>query len=165
MGPSKAPRVLFLCTGNYYRSRFAERLFAHLGPKQGLDWEAESRGLFQARDPYNVGFMSPHTLSRLEGMGVDPGPRDRFPIRVTEEDLKSATRTIALDESEHRAMLEGQFPDWSERVDYWQVHDLDRATPESALTDIETRVRRLVEALFEVNTGEAGRVRRFSAPL
>jgi protein-tyrosine phosphatase len=29
--------MLFLCTGNYYRSRFAELLFNHLAKQRGLD--------------------------------------------------------------------------------------------------------------------------------
>jgi hypothetical protein len=37
--------MLFLCTGNYYRSRFAELLFNHLAKQRGLDWQATSRGL------------------------------------------------------------------------------------------------------------------------
>ena len=37
--------VLFLCTGNYYRSRFAEVLFNSVDGKMGLPWRASSRGL------------------------------------------------------------------------------------------------------------------------
>jgi protein-tyrosine-phosphatase len=37
--------VLFLCTGNYYRSRFAEVLFNSVAGKLGLSWVASSRGL------------------------------------------------------------------------------------------------------------------------
>ena len=37
--------VLFLSTGNYYRSRFAEILFNSIAPRYGLPWKAESRGL------------------------------------------------------------------------------------------------------------------------
>jgi protein-tyrosine-phosphatase len=32
--------VLFLCTGNYYRSRFAEVLFNSVAGKMGLLWQA-----------------------------------------------------------------------------------------------------------------------------
>ena len=36
--------VLFLCTGNYYRSRFAEALFDSVAVRMGLPWRASSRG-------------------------------------------------------------------------------------------------------------------------
>jgi protein-tyrosine phosphatase len=38
-------KILFLCTGNFYRSRFAEELFNHLARQKRLDWVADSRGL------------------------------------------------------------------------------------------------------------------------
>jgi hypothetical protein len=44
-------RILFLCTGNYYRSRFAEILFNWHARQRGLRWTADSRGL--ALDPTN----------------------------------------------------------------------------------------------------------------
>jgi protein-tyrosine phosphatase len=37
--------ILFLCSGNYYRSRFAEEQFNHHAELAGLDWVAQSRGL------------------------------------------------------------------------------------------------------------------------
>ena len=37
--------LLFLCTGNYYRSRYAEELFNHRAAPAGLNWRAQSRGL------------------------------------------------------------------------------------------------------------------------
>ncbi|MDZ7693782.1 MAG: hypothetical protein U5K69_22130 [Balneolaceae bacterium] len=37
--------VLFICTGNYYRSRMAEELFLFWADETDLDWRAESAGL------------------------------------------------------------------------------------------------------------------------
>jgi protein-tyrosine-phosphatase len=37
--------VLFLGTGNNYRSRFAEALFNSVAGRMGLPWRASSRGL------------------------------------------------------------------------------------------------------------------------
>jgi protein-tyrosine phosphatase len=37
--------VLFLCTGNYYRSRLAEVYFNALAPGWRLRWRADSRAL------------------------------------------------------------------------------------------------------------------------
>ncbi|HVJ67318.1 MAG TPA: hypothetical protein VM510_05000, partial [Caulifigura sp.] len=42
---STLKRVLFLCTGNYYRSRFSEELFNSLAKQHNLDWSADSAGL------------------------------------------------------------------------------------------------------------------------
>ena len=37
--------VLFLCSGNYYRSRFAEHQFNAIADRDQLPWRADSRGL------------------------------------------------------------------------------------------------------------------------
>ncbi len=37
--------VVFVCTGNFYRSRFSEYLFNALAKTSGLYWNATSRGL------------------------------------------------------------------------------------------------------------------------
>ncbi|WP_372478273.1 arsenate reductase/protein-tyrosine-phosphatase family protein [Nostoc mirabile] len=58
-------KILFLCTGNYYRSRFAEHLFNWLATKQGLDWQADSRGLALERGINNVGAISRYALEAL----------------------------------------------------------------------------------------------------
>lgn len=160
--PVDAPRptVLFLCTGNYYRSRFAECLFRHLSKSYGLDWCADSRGLFEVPWEGNVGFMSPYALAELEAMGVDPGPRDRFPEPLRPIELELATRVVAMDESEHRPLLDARFRGWSERVDFWHVHDIDQWSPRKALPVISTLVEQWVGALAELNAGEAGRITR-----
>jgi protein-tyrosine phosphatase len=49
--------VLFLCTGNYYRSRYAEVLFNSVAGKMSLAWKASSRGLALERGVNNVGPM------------------------------------------------------------------------------------------------------------
>jgi hypothetical protein len=47
--------VLFLCTGNFYRSRFAEILFNSVAERMRLPWKASSRGLALERGVNNVG--------------------------------------------------------------------------------------------------------------
>ncbi len=62
--------VLFLCTGNYYRSRFAEILFNSVAGKMGLTWRASSRGLALERGVNTVGPMAVSAVKALEALGV-----------------------------------------------------------------------------------------------
>ncbi|MFX7063749.1 hypothetical protein ABTH87_19020, partial [Acinetobacter baumannii] len=48
-------KILFLCTGNYYRSRYAEEIFNHAARRKGLRWRAFSRGAAERGSPDNVG--------------------------------------------------------------------------------------------------------------
>ena len=50
----KFKHVVFICTGNFYRSRFCEYLFNALAKKHGLRWRATSRGL-RAKTAANEG--------------------------------------------------------------------------------------------------------------
>jgi protein-tyrosine phosphatase len=138
--------VLFLCTGNFYRSRFAETFFNHRAAAAGLGWRAESRGLAtQLNDPV-WGPISPHTLRRLEACGI-ACPEPRWPASCEACDLERADRIIALKELEHRPLLERQFPALAGRVEYWHVNDLDSSTPDEALAQIERHIIDLLDEL------------------
>jgi protein-tyrosine phosphatase len=136
-------RILFLCTGNYYRSRFAEALFNHLAQQSGLKARAASRGLRVKPDGVtNVGPISRHALEGLAARATAPPPEE-YPRQVTEGDLRKADVIIALKEAEHRPLMESQFPAHAPQVRYWHVHDLDAAPPADALAELETLVREL----------------------
>ncbi len=141
----KPKRILFLCTGNYYRSRFAEIFFNWQASLRGLLWTAESRGL--ALDGCNYGPISRHTLSRLQQKGIAPDDDPRFPLQVREADLSAADHIVAVKEAEHRPLVETRFPKWTDRIEYWHVHDLDCAAPDDAMPQLEGEVMRLLERL------------------
>jgi protein-tyrosine phosphatase len=128
-------RVLFLCSGNYYRSRFAEIYFNYHAQLRGIGWRAESRGLNP--DSRNPGPLSRHTASALAAQGISWAEYLRAPLRATEADFAAADRVIAVKEAGHRAMMEACFPIWADRVQYWHVHDLDCASPAVALPHLE----------------------------
>jgi protein-tyrosine phosphatase len=139
--------VLFLCTGNYYRSRFAEILFNWTASQRKLDWVADSRGL--RLEPLNPGPISVFTLNRLEEMGVPVDDPIRFPQPVTVQDFQTAHHVVAVKEAEHRPMIERFFPEWTERVEFWRVHDVDCAGPEVALPELQHLVAELIDRLTE----------------
>ncbi|HEU5323650.1 MAG TPA: low molecular weight phosphatase family protein, partial [Methylomirabilota bacterium] len=141
------PTVLFLCTGNYYRSRFAEALFNALTEAAGLAWRAESRGL--ALSPFNIGPISPYVPAALAARGLGlPGPL-AFPRAAVEADLAAAGVIVAVSDWEHRPLLARDFPAWADRVTYWQVEDLGHTSAEAALAALDREVRRLVDALAD----------------
>jgi protein-tyrosine phosphatase len=141
------PTVLFLCTGNYFRSRFAEELFNQLARNEGLAARATSAGLEPACHLRNPGPISPHTAAGLRSRSVPLDPAPRSPRDVTDDDLAGAAIIIALKEAEHRPLIEERFPGWADRIRYWDVDDLPEVTPGEALAKIEALVRGLVAGL------------------
>lgn len=140
-----AKRVLFLCTGNYYRSRFAEIYFNWQARQRGLTWAAESRGL--ALMQCNTGSLSQYTVASLNSRGIPSEEYQRLPLPVTEADLAAADHIVAVKEAEHRPLFEAHFPAWRDRIEYWHVHDLDCAMPDEAIPHLEREVVRLLDRL------------------
>jgi protein-tyrosine phosphatase len=116
--------VLFLCTGNYYRSRFAEIQFNSVAGKMDLPWRASSRGLALERGVNNVGPMALAAIKALEARGLYAvADFTRFPIQVTAADFEAANWIVALKQAEHLPLLQERFPAWVEKVEFWQVDD------------------------------------------
>ncbi|MEQ9454285.1 MAG: hypothetical protein RLN76_06800 [Phycisphaeraceae bacterium] len=143
---AKAQRLLFLCTGNYYRSRFAEAWFNHLAKHHGLSWHAGSRALGLDENPTLSGPMAESARAKLQSLGVEK-IAPRLPIQVVESELANASLVIAIKQAEHRHRLAAKHPGWEDRVRYWHVHDVDGATPAVALAELETAVCELIDEL------------------
>jgi protein-tyrosine phosphatase len=139
--------VLFLCTGNYYRSRFAELLFNSLAPQLNLGWTAISRGIAMELGVRNVGPISPYALQGLRERGIEVEEDIRFPMPLREQDLAQADLIIALNKKEHLPFVETRFAGWGEKVEYWHISDLDGASAEEAMSEMEREVRSLVRRL------------------
>ncbi len=141
-------KILFLCTGNYYRSRFAEHLFNHLARKQELEWQADSRGLALERGINNIGAISQYALAELQIRGVNVPDNERFPQPVVNQDFLMADLIIALDKEEHKPLMSERFPQWADTVEYWLIHDTHITLPTMALSQLNHNLVQLIERLL-----------------
>lgn len=142
--------VLFLCTGNYFRSRFSEELFNHWAARMRLNWHAESRGLMRdmsSLKDQNIGKMSRHALKALEMRGIRPRGDSRWPQSVTRAEIEYADITIAVKEAEHFPMMEQHFPDLAQRIHYWAVDDIDVVPAQHGIAEAEKNVLKLLQRL------------------
>lgn len=144
--------VLFLCTGNFYRSRYAEAWFNFHSPRSGLDWQAESRGFrpHRATEP-----LSHYASGRLSASSVPTTLTGPYPLRIRENDLIEASLVIAMLEEEHRPMMQEQFPRWADRIRYWNIHDIDKESPNLVLPLIEAEVEKLIHQLLSGHARKA----------
>jgi protein-tyrosine phosphatase len=135
-------RVLFICTGNFYRSRFAEAVFNHYAELRQIPWKAFSRGL----DVHLVeGNLSEFTSAALNTRKIELRHTGSGRIQLSAEDLLQSNYRIAMDRSEHLQMMLSQFPAWADQIDYWDVSDIPFRSSIEALPQIEGKVMQLLE--------------------
>ena len=89
--------------------------------------------------------MSVYTRFALAARGIALHHTSPGPLQLERADLERASRIIALKEAEHRPLMRRMFPDWEERVEYWHVHDLDVAAPDSAIPLLEQQTLDVLE--------------------
>lgn len=161
----KVKQVIFICTGNFYRSRLAEELFNYYVGETNLPWEATSRGMVDS----SFGGISPVAFEYLKKRGLSPRidpTRDSIPLKVS--DIEKAELLIAMNQEEHEPMLRekfGQIPRilaQRNRLRYWNVCDVPGETnslsqffgerrptqsPRSGTEHIDFAVRALLQEL------------------
>lgn len=146
--------ILFICTGNYYRSRYAELVFNAWAEDSGLRCLAFSRGLrIDYEQKWNIGPMSQDALHALELRSIDLPHPLRMPQVLTEQDLNSAETIIAMHETEHRPMMVEQFPSWIDRTEFWLVQDVPPDEEYNPLVEIDHGIEDLMGRLDDLRSG------------
>ncbi|MGO9109397.1 MAG: low molecular weight phosphatase family protein [Thermoguttaceae bacterium] len=138
--------MIFVCSANYYRSRYAEHYFNWLASREKLGWKADSRGLLVGTWG-NIGPISRYAVDALQQRGIPLEDQPREPKALTLADLAEADLVVAVKEAEHRAMMAEKFPLWKDRIEYWHVDDLDCAEAHEALPHLEKQIHDLIERL------------------
>jgi translation initiation factor 1 len=136
----KKNSVVFLCSGNYISGRCTEALFNAVAVKMGLPWAASCRMCTVDGKLKKLERMSPAVTNVLNSMSLHITEGLAVPSQLAADDLKKADRIIAMNQAEHRPLLEEQFPAWADKVEYWEIDD----SPE-ALTRIGHEVMDLAE--------------------
>ena len=144
-------QILFLCTWNYYRSRFAEIYFNWEAAAANIDWRADSRGLALPESIPNT--LSKYTIDYLARLAI-PYDTLRKPMDATEDDFAKADRVIAIKRAEHHPIIQKRFETFADRVEYWDIHDIDASTPEEQLPLLHAQVRSLITDLASAYPNE-----------
>jgi protein-tyrosine phosphatase len=138
-------QVLFLCTGNYYRSRFAEAVFNFHAQRRGLSVRAVSRGLATHLIRDFPDRISPFTVSALRERAIPLEHTSVRPRQLANEDLAVSALIVAIKEEEHRPLLARLHPGWAERVEFWHIHDMDAGVPALQLPELEKKTLALLD--------------------
>jgi protein-tyrosine phosphatase len=140
--------ILFLCTGNYYRSRFAEEYFNAQAGTRGLPYRAASRGLAENFERLrNPGPMSADAIGELKNLGITVATPIRFPQKLTGTEVPYYNIIICMDKKEHLPMVKRR-PSLRDRdVIYWKIKDLGEWPASRALPECRKKVDALIDEL------------------
>lgn len=143
MADPEQQSVLFVCSGNFYRSRLAELLFNHYAEQDVLSWRADSRGLLEQTAYKGISPSAGKYLEQRELGMLLAEVRNPKPIRF--DDLEQFDLIVGLNRDEHEGLFLtrfGQIPRHlakQGKLRYWNIDDLPRPG---------SRVLKAVSAIF-----------------
>lgn len=145
--------ILFLCTGNYYRSRLAEEIFNFYTARDNIAARAVSRGLGnQWPNPNNTGPISKNVQQFMLSLGIKRRSPDRMPLPCLEEDLSQAAQIICLSKHEHKAMFEAKFSHYPiENITFWEIGDVGVQGVQEAMLQIYEQTKNLLSSLKNIS--------------
>jgi protein-tyrosine phosphatase len=84
-------------------------------------------------------------MQALKSRGIELKNTSERCTQLDDRDLDRASCWIGLQEREHRPMMAEIFPTWSDRIEYWDIQDVDDMHPDLVLPQLEHKVLKLIE--------------------
>ena len=68
-------------------------------------------------------------------------------MQVKQIDLEDATQVVAVDRVAHRPLIQYNFPEWVDKIEYWLVKDLHENPDQPPLLQLQNNINLLLEKL------------------
>ena len=134
-------KILFVCTANIYRSRFAEEVFNSLAINRGASLIAFSAGLKVGE--YTTRKIYYPALDNLEKFNILPKRADELSVHINNIDLDQYDRLICIDKNEHKPMVQSD-PNLSTfKFEYWDITDMPKVDSDISLPKCYKQVESL----------------------
>ena len=143
-------KILFLCTGNYYRSRYAEAYMKHLSSllKLGVDCTSAGFEISKADKLSNMyGEISPFTKKRLVDQQIF-NLASEIRTELNNSLLLMSDKIIIIDKEEHTKYLCDYSAIKDMDVVYWNAKDIQDWAPKITLDLIEINCQNLASEIW-----------------
>lgn len=138
--------VLFICTANFFRSRYAEAYFNCLADWNKSPHRAVSAGI--SIDP-KIGPVSSYSLYRMVERGIDSKCMSLEAKKLYSGDVESADVAICMYEKEHKPMMELLYESIESRIIYFDIPDINEISPNQSLDLVEKNVDILFNTIHD----------------
>ena len=137
--------ILFVCTGNIFRSRFAEEVFNHLCKINGVDATAFSAGLQVGR--YKQRKIYWPAMNELERLKIEPLRSNEDSVHINDIDVSIYDQIICMDEEEHKPMVRSNELLSGFIFQYWNIVDMPKVPSDISHPRCYKKVETLIDQL------------------
>ena len=135
-------KVLFVCTWNIHRSRFAEEVFNYLAKKSNDKHQAFSAGFRFGSNSFRTIYYP--ALDNLKKLNIVPLRPNDFSKHIDDVDLFNYDRIICMDEGEHKPMVLANPNLQNDLFEYWNIIDEPKMKSELSLQKCYQKVENLL---------------------
>ena len=137
--------ILFVCTANIFRSRFAEEVFNFLAAEERIPAKAFSAGLKVGE--YHVRKIHRPALEQLDKLNIKPKRPNELSVHIDEVQLTKYNQLICMDKAEHKPMVLSNLKLKEFNFEYWDIIDEPKVLSDVSLPICYSKVKELLDGL------------------